>query len=1297
MAEAERRADVVWEGTLAEGSGVVTFASGALPSVPVTWTSRTARSEGKTSPEELVAGAHASCFCMALSHTLAENGTPPQRLEASATVTFAEADGGWKVASSRLDGEGHRAGHRRRRLPRSGGGGQGRLPHLRRPQGQRRGERPGRAGLTSRRAKAGEGCTLPRLCSSSPGPATCIIVGMREAACQGRRALPYGDAGRGACRPRSLAASLLVAIALAAGLCFAGPAAADTPASPFVLDPQRSLGEQYGYAPSYTRHVPVFDGDDHAYIRSRTSSGDSTSYVHTLQNGAWQRLDFAGALRAAYPTMTHTLGAGGLRNDSIVFDRQGRAYNPLTIRLTGGKIRNVLMVSWDRCRTWSVYELPDGQFAVERWVGHNQIDGPPFMALWRPSTVNPAPRAKRYSLWVTKPQLDGDRLVLPPLAHVTDQCLGLGKDSGGSSFAVTYGGATTFAWSEATPPGTQATPQFVATYDHASGAVSPKQLLSAARPANDIHNKPGICIDSQGYLHFVSGTHGAPVMYRRSLAPYTIAAGWTAEEPVLSDGYTAAADGTGEQRARQTYDAFVCDSKDVLHLVTRQFRRGVDAYFGGAVYGALIHQSRPSGGTWGPATLIVVPAEAGYAVFFHKLALDHRDRLFLSCSSSGGTRRTLGKARGAMLSVLGRAAPRLGKYQRRMLLVSDDGGSSWRLAGDTDLAAPGEPPAVSPAATRPAHAITALSPAPWTWLRPRPVGNQLTAMDLTGGRSGWAVGTHGTILHTVDGGLHWTQQDAGIITDLFGVAAMDKTTALVVGQDGLILRTRDGGVTWHRQVSGSTDTLFAVAARSRRLAWVVGDRGTALHTRDGGRTWARQRSLTRETLYGVTFVSDQRGWACGGDGRIRMTWDAGRRWQSQRSATHKMLFGIAFADPSRGVAVGDSGTMMRTTDGGHTWRVRDASVSADLRAVRMTAAGRAYATGAGGTFVRSGDAGRTWTRRRLPLGGMCGALETAANGRVWVGGEGGSPCRSRDTGRSWSRIPPGVSVSLRAVAVDSEGLWVAGVGGLVLRSDAAALHWTVAALPKPVTLTSLAVTGPETWIAGRRGSVFHRYGAAAWSQVDVSSGRDLADVAALGEGRAWVAGREGSLLSTDDGGLSWRAHPATSSDLTCLAFSDDLHGWAGGGAAEGEDHAIVLRTQDGGVSWQEMDAPIWGRLLDMQFIDDDRGWAVAEDWGQDGDIRAGAVLATDDGGLTWRVQARSESVLTVVHMTDGSRGWAFGEEGAALRTEDGGLTWEQQDVGTDATLRAAVRLGSGELLIAGDGGVMLVTPAPAGD
>src|SRR5215207_11350027 len=101
---AVRRADVVWEGSLARGSGKVSAASsGAFSDLPVSWASRTERADGKTSPEELLAAAHASCFAMALSFGLGNAGTPPQKLEVSATVTFAQVEGGFRVQSSALE------------------------------------------------------------------------------------------------------------------------------------------------------------------------------------------------------------------------------------------------------------------------------------------------------------------------------------------------------------------------------------------------------------------------------------------------------------------------------------------------------------------------------------------------------------------------------------------------------------------------------------------------------------------------------------------------------------------------------------------------------------------------------------------------------------------------------------------------------------------------------------------------------------------------------------------------------------------------------------------------------------------------------------------------------------------------------------------------------------------------------------------------------------------------------------------------------------------------------------------
>ncbi len=81
---------------------MVTGASGALGELPVTWASRTERSDGKTSPEELVAAAHASCFSMALSHGLTEAGNPPEQLEVSAKVTLDQRDGAPTVTTSEL-------------------------------------------------------------------------------------------------------------------------------------------------------------------------------------------------------------------------------------------------------------------------------------------------------------------------------------------------------------------------------------------------------------------------------------------------------------------------------------------------------------------------------------------------------------------------------------------------------------------------------------------------------------------------------------------------------------------------------------------------------------------------------------------------------------------------------------------------------------------------------------------------------------------------------------------------------------------------------------------------------------------------------------------------------------------------------------------------------------------------------------------------------------------------------------------------------------------------------------------
>ncbi len=99
---AKRRAVAVWEHDLLKGSGRFKVDSGAFPEMPVTWAARTEASGGKTSPEELLAAAHASCFAMAFSAGLGRMGTPPERLEVAATCTFDKVGDGWKVTTMEL-------------------------------------------------------------------------------------------------------------------------------------------------------------------------------------------------------------------------------------------------------------------------------------------------------------------------------------------------------------------------------------------------------------------------------------------------------------------------------------------------------------------------------------------------------------------------------------------------------------------------------------------------------------------------------------------------------------------------------------------------------------------------------------------------------------------------------------------------------------------------------------------------------------------------------------------------------------------------------------------------------------------------------------------------------------------------------------------------------------------------------------------------------------------------------------------------------------------------------------------
>ncbi|HEU0256806.1 MAG TPA: OsmC family peroxiredoxin [Microbacteriaceae bacterium] len=102
MSIADRTARTVWQGSIGAGSGSVTSGSGALGTLPVTWAARTEQPGGKTSPEELLAAAHSSCFSMALAVTLGQKKLTPTSLDVQAKVTLDEVDGKPTITTSAI-------------------------------------------------------------------------------------------------------------------------------------------------------------------------------------------------------------------------------------------------------------------------------------------------------------------------------------------------------------------------------------------------------------------------------------------------------------------------------------------------------------------------------------------------------------------------------------------------------------------------------------------------------------------------------------------------------------------------------------------------------------------------------------------------------------------------------------------------------------------------------------------------------------------------------------------------------------------------------------------------------------------------------------------------------------------------------------------------------------------------------------------------------------------------------------------------------------------------------------------
>ena len=415
---------------------------------------------------------------------------------------------------------------------------------------------------------------------------------------------------------------------------------------PLVLKPYEHENAQFGFVPDCPVENQVyFDLENRPFVT--TENG-----ISALRDGRWTESDFGSSVRGI------DNAADGTASTKIAFDAENLLYNVANVN---GQPN--LLYSSDHGLTFSACAIPgreDGPrtFDIEWFTGHNACDGPPPVLRYTRTAEDARLFWRKVNdLEVFLPEKTSRGLSLGEPILVSDQCIGLSQHSGIPASVVSREGKVHVIWADATDPDEDVpgVPTYVATIDRETREMGAPALVGYGPPANDIHNSPSITMDSRGYLHALSGTHGCPFPYARSLGSNTADAGWTEPREAWPD-------------ARQTYIGFVCDPEDTVHSAFRLWWNGT-SYFPAGNYATLAHQQCPSGGAWREPRVLVVPPFSEYSVFYHRLTIDRIGRLFLSYDYFS----TYWFYRNDHPD------------SRRSLMMSPDRGKTWKLAETADL------------------------------------------------------------------------------------------------------------------------------------------------------------------------------------------------------------------------------------------------------------------------------------------------------------------------------------------------------------------------------------------------------------------------------------------------------------------------------------------------------------------------------------------------------------------------------------------------------------------------------------
>ncbi|WP_340103851.1 T9SS type A sorting domain-containing protein [Rhodohalobacter sp. 8-1] len=567
-------------------------------------------------------------------------------------------------------------------------------------------------------------------------------------------------------------------------------------------------------------------------------------------------------------------------------------------------------------------------------------------------------------------------------------------------------------------------------------------------------------------------------------------------------------------------------------------------------------------------------------------------------------------------------------------------------------------------------------------------------------------GSSEMLAKTTDGGANWEVLSSFDFDDFNDMEFLDSQTGWVASADGNILHTTDGGDSWISRSAGS-ENLFDFHVQNDSTYWVAGEYGSLYSSVDSGDTWnlavdIDTLGLTRysDSFYGVEFLNENVGFAVGqtyDDGDIAFvlkTTDGGDNWT--RVTTHSFEYVV------RDIDIGENGEIILaggkeqygetesnaiyiSEDAGDTWSViSDAGGPLQWSAVdrvgdQWIAVGY---TGAITLFTPASNALEESIITGLDITDVEFYDENL--GVIATGGKvQGSLIVTKDGGETWNRALTldGRKDFSSVSFADENNVWAVGTDHwtgdsvwLIYYSPDGGDSWVNLELDFPVweqqdDIQNVQFLNSQTgYIKAGEKFLKTTNGGGSWFELEVTgdySNNDFHTFQFIDENSGWLVGND-EIAATTDGGASWTIQyeqDSQSNEINELHFFDASTGYAA------MDRGDMMKTDDGGTTWNNLSTGIYYDLADLEFVTADSGFVAG---------RGGIFLTTTDGGNSFTTeiygQETNEDIYSI-DMLDSQKGWMAGENGYFVTTNNGGGIATSIDEHVVQTLPSDIKLG----------------------